>query len=67
MPKENDEFVVYNYNENELYLTGIITGGETAETYQWGNEENAIVYGTLQAAEAKAAQIGGGTVGTTRP
>lgn len=59
-------FVVYNYEDNGLYLTAEITspGGVM---YQWGDPRNALEYETLQEAEAKAVEIGGGTVGTTKP
>lgn len=59
-------FVVFNFNSNNLYLTAEITG-VGGVSYQWGNPRDAIEYETLVIAEAKAADIGGGTAGTPKP
>lgn len=59
-------FVVFNFENNNLYLTAEITspGGVM---YQWGDVRNALEYETQEAADAKAVEIGGGTVGTPKP
>lgn len=55
-----NEFVVLN-PANDLFLTGFV-----GETPMWGSLSNAITYSTLEEAEAQAAAIGGGTVGTPK-
>jgi hypothetical protein len=49
----------------DLYLTGYNAQNPPASIF--GNLNNAIEYTTLAAAQAAAALIGGGTVGTTKP
>lgn len=64
MPKH--DYVVQFNEESSLYLTGIIDPEGTPQ-YVWGSSAAAIGYTTLQLAQAQAASIGGGTVGTPRP
>lgn len=62
------KFVVYNYNGNQLYLTGEITGPGGEVYYTWGSQDAILVeFDTESEANERAAGIGGGTVGTTRP
>jgi hypothetical protein len=56
-------WVVYNPNTG-LYLTGIIDTRPTQ--YQWGALADALIFNEADAT-ARAAAIGGGTVGTRKP
>lgn len=50
---------------NGLYMTAYNLG--SPENSSFGNLQNAVEYDTLAAANADAANIGGGTVGTVKP
>lgn len=59
-----NQFVVkFDVNTN-LYM---ISYNPDYTRCQWGNANHAIVFGTLEEAEAIAAGINSGTVGTTKP
>lgn len=60
-----DQFVVLNPS-NGLYFIGYNGMGQGEEP-MFGSLNNAVVYGSQEAANAAAASIGGGTVGTTKP
>lgn len=63
MPQQ--QFVVLN-PANGLYFIGYNGMGQGEEP-MFGSLVNAITYGSQEAADAAAASIGGGTVGTTKP
>lgn len=63
MPK-NEEFVVLDPS-NGLYLTGLNINN--TENCIFGNLSNAIIFTSLEKAQLAAGDIGGGTVGTTKP
>lgn len=61
MPKT--EYVV-KFNENtDLYLMSY----SDPQHCTWGSPNVALTWATLPEAQSVAAQIGGGTVGTTKP
>lgn len=62
MPRE--EYVVRLSETSDMYMIGY---NPIFENCVWGNPENAVTYPTLAEAQAIAAGIGGGTVGTTKP
>lgn len=57
-------YVVKLSESIDLYLTYYST--DPAHCL-WGNPNDALVWSTLAEAQAIAADIGGGTVGTTKP
>lgn len=62
------DYVVRFNAESILYLKQVITGQSPEETtYVWGSSAEGLSFPTLQSAKDMATQIGGGTVGTTRP
>lgn len=62
MPKQL--YVVKFDTETDLYL---LYFSSNPEHCLWGNPGDALTWETLPQANAVAAQIGGGTVGTTKP
>lgn len=60
----NKEYVVLD-PQSELYLIAYNPNSPTDSLF--GNLRDAVIYSTLAAAQAAAANIGGGTVGTVRP
>lgn len=48
-----------------LYLTGYVPTSPASSSF--GNLKQAIIFTTLLEAQQRAADIGGGTVGTTKP
>lgn len=61
----NQDYVVLN-PANGLYFTGYNGMGQGEEP-MFGSLNNAVTYGSQEAADTAAASIGGGTVGTTKP
>lgn len=62
MPK--NEFVV-EQTFTGLYLVSYNVGNPPSSTF--GNLSDAVIFSTLEQAEAAASAIGGGTVGTVKP
>ncbi len=61
----NQQYVVLN-PANNLYFTGYTGLGNQSQPI-FGALSAAVTYGSSEEAEAAAASIGGGTVGTTKP
>jgi len=62
---DKQQYVVLN-PENNLYFTGYTGFGNQSQP-MFGTLENAVEYDSQGEANAAAASIGGGTVGTTKP
>lgn len=62
MPKT--EYVV---KFSETIATYLISYQDNYQNCVWGNSGDAITFNSLGEAQAVAAGIGGGTVGTTKP
>jgi len=65
MGNNQDVFVV-KHTATGLYYTGQIGLGNASQP-TFGTLENAVEYDSQGEANAAAASIGGGTVGTTKP